>query len=229
MSFLSPSSSNVVLVLLPTFTSLPSVDASTGVLVRSLAKMKSVLHAVNLQWAIATIDGQRPCLDQENQENNATWLRQNQDLFTLPQPLNEVHEREYCALVIPHSLAAASEFAQNSTLSQLLQDFVAHRKPILTAGYGASALCGPALGQDKPWLFVGFNMTGTPIVEEARESYFGSLPLILEEEILNRGGNFSCSEPDSIHVVIDRFLITAQNENSFLLGVKNLCWLCTQR
>ena len=40
---------------------------------------------------------------------------------------------------------------------------------------------------------------------------------------------FSASEPDGMHVIIDRHLITGQNDTSTLSAVQNLILLCNAR
>ena len=40
---------------------------------------------------------------------------------------------------------------------------------------------------------------------------------------------FSASEPDGMHVIIDRHLITGQNDPSTLSAVQNLILLCNAR
>ena len=41
--------------------------------------------------------------------------------------------------------------------------------------------------------------------------------------------NFLGSQPDAVHVVIDRHLITGQNAQSTLTAVQNLSLLCNQK
>ena len=41
--------------------------------------------------------------------------------------------------------------------------------------------------------------------------------------------SFSASEPDGMHVIIDRHLITGQNDTSTLSAVQNLILLCNAR
>ena len=40
---------------------------------------------------------------------------------------------------------------------------------------------------------------------------------------------FSATEPDGMHVIIDRHLITGQNDTSTLSAVQNLILLCNAR
>lgn len=40
---------------------------------------------------------------------------------------------------------------------------------------------------------------------------------------------YVASKPDAVHVVLDRHLVTGQNENSTLPAVQNLLMLCNVR
>jgi len=61
--------------------------------------------------------------------------------------------------------------------------------------------------------------------EQVRFPYFCKLPLVIEDFIKDNSGRFSASAPDSIHVVVDRNLVTGQNDSSALLAVHSLVWL----
>jgi hypothetical protein len=53
---------------------------------------------------------------------------------------------------------------------------------------------------------------------------------LLEEALRDRGLVFTASEPDQIHVVVDRGqLVTAQNATSTALAVYNFIWLASNR
>lgn len=65
--------------------------------------------------------------------------------------------------------------------------------------------------------------------ELARLPDFASLAVIPEDAVHDHGASFATSEPDCIHVVVDRHLVTGQNEASTLTAVQNLVLLCNQR
>jgi len=67
------------------------------------------------------------------------------------------------------------------------------------------------------------------VFESARSPDFSSLPIIIEDWIKDSGGTYSASEPDGMHVIIDRHLITGQNDTSTLSAVQNLILLCNAR
>lgn len=67
------------------------------------------------------------------------------------------------------------------------------------------------------------------LFELARLPDFADLMVIPEDAVRDHGASFAVSEPDCVHVVVDRHLITGQNEASTLTAVQNLVLLCNQR
>ncbi|OXB57456.1 hypothetical protein ASZ78_010171 [Callipepla squamata] len=98
-------------------------------------------------------------------------------------------------------------------------------EPICAVGHGVAALCC-ATSEDKSWVFQGYSLTGPSVYELIRQPNFASLSIIVEDFVRDSGATFSASKPDAVHVVLDRHLVTGQNENSTLPAVQNLLILC---
>ncbi|XP_075357901.1 glutamine amidotransferase-like class 1 domain-containing protein 1 isoform X2 [Mycteria americana] len=98
-------------------------------------------------------------------------------------------------------------------------------EPICAIGHGVAALCC-ATNEDKSWVFQGYSLTGPSVYELVRQPNFASLSIIVEDFVKDSGATFSASSPDAVHVVLDRHLVTGQNENSTLPAVQNLLILC---
>ncbi|XP_057286602.1 glutamine amidotransferase-like class 1 domain-containing protein 1 isoform X4 [Pezoporus wallicus] len=98
-------------------------------------------------------------------------------------------------------------------------------EPICAVGHGVAALCC-ATNEDKSWVFQGYSLTGPSVYELVRQPNFASLSIIVEDFVKDSGATFSASSPDAVHVVLDRHLVTGQNENSTLPAVQNLLILC---
>uniref|UniRef100_A0A8B9ZA95 Glutamine amidotransferase-like class 1 domain-containing protein 1 n=1 Tax=Buteo japonicus TaxID=224669 RepID=A0A8B9ZA95_9AVES len=101
-------------------------------------------------------------------------------------------------------------------------------EPICAIGHGVAALCC-ATNEDKSWVFQGYSLTGPSVYELVRQPNFASLSIIVEDFVKDSGATFSASSPDAVHVVLDRHLVTGQNENSTLPAVQNLLILCNVR
>ncbi|EMP34729.1 Parkinson disease 7 domain-containing protein 1 [Chelonia mydas] len=101
-------------------------------------------------------------------------------------------------------------------------------EPICAVGHGVAALCC-ATNEDKSWVFQGYSLTGPSVYELIRQPSFASLSIIVEDFVKDSGATFSASKPDAVHVVLDRHLVTGQNENSTVVAVQNLILLCNGR
>uniref|UniRef100_A0A8C5MV46 Glutamine amidotransferase-like class 1 domain-containing protein 1 n=1 Tax=Leptobrachium leishanense TaxID=445787 RepID=A0A8C5MV46_9ANUR len=162
-------------------------------------------------------------------ESDSRWF---QDFmlkpYANPARLESIDGSRYHALLIPHCPGALTDLANSGYLARILQHFKSETKPICAVGHGVSALCC-ATNEDKSWVFQDYSLTGPSVYELVRRSDYGSLPLILEDFAKESGATFSASVPDAVHVVLDRHLITGQNENSTVAAVQNLILLSNGR
>uniref|UniRef100_A0A452ENZ3 Glutamine amidotransferase-like class 1 domain-containing protein 1 n=1 Tax=Capra hircus TaxID=9925 RepID=A0A452ENZ3_CAPHI len=101
-------------------------------------------------------------------------------------------------------------------------------EPICAVGHGVAALCC-ATSEDRSWVFQGYSVTGPSVYELVRAPGFAHLPLVVEDFVKDAGACFSASEPDALHVVLDRHLVTGQNAGSTVPAVQNLLFLCGSR
>ncbi|MEE6498570.1 hypothetical protein FKM82_003160, partial [Ascaphus truei] len=148
--------------------------------------------------------------------------------YANPARLESIDGARYHALLIPHCPGAMTDLANSGYLARILQHFTAEKKPICAIGHGVTSLCC-ATNEDRSWLFQDYSLTGPSVYELVRQADYASLPLILEDFAKDSGATFSASEPDSVHVVLDRHLVTGQNDNSTVPAVQNLILLCNGR
>ncbi|XP_051885344.1 glutamine amidotransferase-like class 1 domain-containing protein 1 [Pristis pectinata] len=182
--------------------------------------------AFNLQ--IATPGG-KPMEFVELDENNIRWINDfRMKPYANPAKLESIDGARYNAILIPNCPGAMVDLATSGYLAKILQNFCAEKKPICVVGHGVAALCC-ATNQEKSWIFQGYSMTGPSVFELVRRKDFASLPVIVEDFVKDSGATFSASEPDAVHVVVDRHLITGQNDQSTLIAVQNLILFCNVR
>lgn len=166
----------------------------------------------------------------KSDENSRKWLNEfRAKPFSFPGKLEDVDASRYGAILIPSSPGALHDLAQNTELAKLLNAFIHEKKPICAIGHGVGALCAAKREGAQSWGFKSYSVTGPSVFESARSPDFSSLPLIIEDWIKDNGGTYSASEPDGMHVIIDRHLITGQNDTSTLSAVQNLILLCNAR
>ncbi|CAH2325351.1 glutamine amidotransferase-like class 1 domain-containing 1 isoform X2 [Pelobates cultripes] len=162
-------------------------------------------------------------------ETDSRWFQEFQlKPYANPARLESIDGARYHALLIPHCPGALTDLANSGYLARILQHFKAEKKPICAIGHGVSALCC-ATNEDRSWVFQHYSLTGPSVYELVRQQDYASLPLILEDFAKESGATFSASEPDAVHVVLDRHLITGQNENSTVAAVQNLILISNGR
>ncbi|KAM4617117.1 glutamine amidotransferase-like class 1 domain-containing protein 1 [Discoglossus pictus] len=162
-------------------------------------------------------------------DTDTRWIQDFQlKPYANPARLESIDGSRYHALLIPHCPGALTDLANSGYLARILQHFTSEKKPICAIGHGVTALCC-ATNEDRSWVFQNYSLTGPSVFELVRQPEYASLPLILEDFAKDSGATFSASEPDAIHLVLDRHLITGQNENSTMAAVQNLILLCNGR
>ncbi|KAM9301524.1 glutamine amidotransferase-like class 1 domain-containing protein 1 [Gastrophryne carolinensis] len=162
-------------------------------------------------------------------ETDTRWFQDFQlKPYANPARLESIDGSRYHALLIPHCPGALTDLANSGYLARILQHFKAEKKPICAIGHGVTSLCC-VTSEDKSWIFQDHSLTGPSVYELVSRPDFASLPLILEDFAKDAGATFSASEPEAVHVVLDRHLITGQNENSTMMAVQNLVLLCNGR
>lgn len=162
-------------------------------------------------------------------EQSRKWLNEfRAKSYAKPISFEQVEASHYAALCIPNSAGAVKDLARNAGLRTIINGFLAEKKPICALGLGVAGLFS-ATEKDNSWKFCGYSMTAASVFELVRTPYFSTLPIIPEDYIREHGAKYSSGEVDGLHVVIDRNLITGQNDESVVTAVQNLILFCSQR
>jgi putative intracellular protease/amidase len=143
--------------------------------------------------------------------------------------LEIIDPNRYSCLLIPHAPGAAVDLANNKDLGQIILQFIRDKKLICAIGLGVAGLLSAHSDKNSTWGLKAYSLTGSSLFELARLPDFADFTVIPEDAVRDRGASFAVSEPDCVHVVVDRHLITGQNEASTLTAVQNLVLLCNQR
>uniref|UniRef100_A0A4W2IQI3 Glutamine amidotransferase-like class 1 domain-containing protein 1 n=1 Tax=Bos indicus x Bos taurus TaxID=30522 RepID=A0A4W2IQI3_BOBOX len=205
----------------------------TGLRLLAGVSAQSFLHCFTLASAafnlqVATPGGKTMDFVDVN-ESNARWVQDFRlKAYASPAKLESIDGARYHALLIPSCPGALVDLASSGSLARILQHFHSESKPICAVGHGVAALCC-ATSEDRSWVFQGYSVTGPSVYELVRAPGFAHLPLIVEDFVKDAGACFSASEPDAMHVVLDRHLVTGQNASSTIPAVQNLLFLCGSR
>ncbi|XP_077601323.1 glutamine amidotransferase-like class 1 domain-containing protein 1 [Stigmatopora nigra] len=157
-------------------------------------------------------------------DSTSRWVQDfNLKPYASPAKLESIDGARYQSLLIPDCPGAPNDLAHSGSLHRILSHFISKQKPVCAVGEGVSALCCATEG--KRWIFDGYSLTGPSVFELVRRPDFANLPLIVEDFVKDSGGSYTASQKDTVHVVIDRHLITGQNAQSTWLALNNLILL----
>ncbi|XP_049786919.1 glutamine amidotransferase-like class 1 domain-containing protein 1 [Schistocerca cancellata] len=177
---------------------------------------------------LATPGGRTPEFINQD-EQSRRWLNDFRSKpFSVPLSLEIIDANRYMCLLIPHAPGAVTDLATNADLGQILMHFIKEKKLICAIGTGVAGLLSAKNEENSSWGFKSYSITGSSICELARRSDFADMPLLVEDAVRDAGATFSLSEPNCVHVVVDRHLVTGQNEASTLTAVQNLVLLSNQ-
>lgn len=200
-----------------------------GVTAQSFVQAYNIANS-NFQLQIATPNGKNVEFVQQDDSNKRWFNEFRAKANSNPIGLETIDPGRYSALLIPNSPGALYDLVSNQDLRQIICHFVKEKKPICAIGMGVTALCCAKKENTDIWCFEDYSLTTISLYELARNPEFPNLPIIPEDYIKDHGAKYSCSgEPDSVHVVVDRHVITGQNVQSTIMAVQNLILMCSQK
>uniref|UniRef100_A0A3B3XS71 Glutamine amidotransferase-like class 1 domain-containing protein 1 n=1 Tax=Poecilia mexicana TaxID=48701 RepID=A0A3B3XS71_9TELE len=193
----------------------------SGVSAKSFLQCFSLCStAFNLQTATP---GGKPIDFVGVDESTARWVQDfNVKSYATPAKLESIDGARYQALLIPDCPGAPNDLAHSGSMHRILTQFISQQKPVCAVGQGVSALCCATEGQK--WIFSGYSLTGLPNNRCFPQSRL-CLSWCVTEDLIQ----VSTSQEDAVHVVVDRHVITGQNQQSTSLAVNNLILLCNAK
>lgn len=187
------------------------------------------LASASFNVHIVTPEGQ-PIVFVNMDEESTKWLNDfRTKQIAKEHVLDTINPKRYDALMLPSSPGALYDLASSPKLGEILCSFVEDQKPICACGYGVAGLLAAARDREQSWVFRGYSMTAPSLSECIQLSIFSKIPVIPCDAIMENGGNYSEGSVEGLHVIIDRHLITGQNEKSSLLAAQNLLIMASTR
>ncbi|MBS1665439.1 MAG: type 1 glutamine amidotransferase domain-containing protein [Bacteroidetes bacterium] len=126
--------------------------------------------------------------------------------------IEDVSIDKYDAVFVPGGLAPVADLPDNPTVQKILSSMYEKGKVVSAVCHGPVCLINVKL-TDGSYLVSGKKVTGFSITEEfdyARED----VPFELENELKDRGADYSCITPWQAYSITDGRLVTGQNPAS---------------
>jgi len=160
-------------------------------------------------------DFQTPATERFNNDAKA------QELVATTAVLSTINASDFDAIFYPGGHGPLWDLTDNSNSIALIQDFIAQDKAVATVCHSTAALLN-VKQSNGDFALKGKAVTGFSNSEEAAVGLTDIVPFLLEDELINRGGEYQKAEDWSAFAVQDGLFISGQNPASSALAANKL-------
>ena len=225
-----------ILMILTSHDELGNTGKKTGFWLEEFAAPYYVLKDAGADVTLATPKGGMPPIDPSSTtpdfQTDATRRYDQdkalQDLLSNTVKLEEISAEDYDGVFYPGGHGPLWDLTENKKSLQLIESFWAADKPVAAVCHAPAVLLHAKDKNGEP-LVKGKRVTGFTNTEEEGVQLTDVVPFLLEDELQNKGGNYSKGEDWGVHVVQDGLLITGQNPASSEKAAEKLLELLTQK
>ena len=210
-----------ILFVLTSHGELGNTGEKTGFWIEEFAAPYYVFYDAGADITLASPQGGQPPIDPksdapENQTEATKLFKGDKDLQQLlanTKKLSEVSAADYDAVFYPGGHGPLWDLATDPDSIRLIEEFWKNKKPVAAVCHAPSVLLNVKDENGKP-LVQGRKVTGFTNSEEEAVQLTQVVPFLLEDELRNKGGEYSKKEDWAVYVVQDGLLITGQNPAS---------------
>jgi putative intracellular protease/amidase len=210
-----------VLIVLTSHSELGNTGKKTGFWVEEFAAPYYTLKDAGAEITLASPKGGQPPIDPKSTEpgsqTDATRRFDNdadlQQLLADTKTLSEINAADFDAIFFPGGHGPLWDLTTDANSIKLVEAFWAAKKPVAAVCHAPAVLLNVKDEKGEP-LVKGKNVTGFTNTEEVAVQLANVVPFLLEDELKNKGGNYSKKEDWASYVVKDGLLITGQNPAS---------------
>ncbi|QFI37429.1 type 1 glutamine amidotransferase domain-containing protein [Moritella marina ATCC 15381] len=218
-----------ILVVLTSHANLGNTGKKTGFWVEELAAPYYVFLDAGMNITLASPAGGQPPIDpasaDESMQTEATRRfdadKAAQQALATTVKLDEVKEQDFDAVFYPGGHGPLWDLTDNTTSIDLLSAFIANNKPVSAVCHATAALLNVKTA-DGEYVVKGKAVTGFSNTEEDAVQLTDIVPFLLEDELVNRGGDYQKVADWSPFAVQDGLIITGQNPASSALVAEKL-------
>ena len=218
-----------VLIVLTSHSELGNTGHKTGFWIEEFAAPYYTLKDAGAQITIASPKGGQPPIDPKSAEPaNQTEATKRfdtddnlQQLLANTKKLSEVSADNFDAVFYPGGHGPLWDLTNDTNSITLIHDFLAANKPVAAVCHAPAVLLNVKNENGDP-VVKGKNVTGFTNTEEAAVQLTDIVPFLLEDELKNKGGNYSKKDDWASYVIKDGLLITGQNPASSEEAAKQL-------
>ncbi|MGV3657107.1 MAG: type 1 glutamine amidotransferase domain-containing protein [Chitinophagaceae bacterium] len=210
-----------VLMVLTSHSELGNTGKKTGFWIEEFAAPYYTLKDAGVNITLASPKGGQPPIDPKSTEPDAqtdATRRFNDDkdlqaLLAQTKKLSEVNAGDFDAVFFPGGHGPLWDLSTDTNSIRLIETFWKSKKPVAAVCHAPAVLLHAKDENGEP-LVKGKNVTGFTNTEEEAVQLTSVVPFLLEDELRNKGGQYSKKEDWASYVVKDGLLITGQNPAS---------------
>jgi putative intracellular protease/amidase len=218
-----------VLFVLTSHDQLGNTGNKTGFWIEEFAAPYYILTDAGINVAIASPKGGQPPIDPkssapENQTEATKRFMSDEALkekLSLTLKLSDVSADEYDAVFFPGGHGPLWDLSTDPDSIKLVETFIRTEKPVAAVCHAPAVLINAKAPNGEP-LVKGKRVTGFTNTEEEAVGLTDVVPFLLEDELKNKGGDYSKKGDWQSYAIIDGILLTGQNPASSEEVAKNL-------
>ena len=223
------------LIVLTSHSELGNTGKKTGFWIEEFTAPYYILKDAGAEITLASPKGGQPPIDPKSAEPDAqteaikrfnadTELQQ---LLANTEVLSNLKAEDFDAVFFPGGHGPLWDLSTDADSIRLIQEFWSAKKPVAAVCHAPAVLLNVKNENGEP-LVKGKKVTGFTNTEEEAVQLTDVVPFLLEDELKNKGGNYSKKEDWASYVVTDGLLITGQNPASSEEAAKELLKLLSK-
>jgi putative intracellular protease/amidase len=218
-----------VLFVLTSHSELGNTGKKTGFWIEEFAAPFYILKDAGAEIVLASPNGGHPPIDPSSKEPDAqteATARYDQDpelkqQLSTTKKLSDIRQEDFDAIFFPGGHGPLWDLHSDLYSIGLIESFWKAGKPVAAVCHAPAALLNALEINGEP-LVKGKKVTGFTNTEEEGVQLTEVVPFLLEDELKNKGGEYSKTKDWGSHVVRDGMLITGQNPASSEAVAKEL-------
>lgn len=218
-----------ILMVLTSHAELGDTGHKTGFWVEEFAAPYYEFIDAGAEVTLASVKGGQPPIDPNSaSEDAATQATERFDndsaaktLMANTKKLSDVDAADFDAVFYPGGHGPLWDLVDNQDSITLIENFIKAQKPVAAVCHASAALLNVNDEDGKP-LIAGKKVTGFSNTEEEAVQLTDIVPLLVEDELVKKGGDYQKTEDWGVLALEDGLLITGQNPASSELAAKKL-------
>lgn len=210
-----------ILIVLTSHSQLGTTGKPTGFWLEEFSTPYYIFQDAGLKITLASPQGGQPPLDPKSDDPEAqteSTKRFRQDLDAQNQlaqtlKLADISPQDYDAVFYPGGHGPLWDLVTNQNSIKIIETMYQAGKPVAAVCHAPCVLLNTQNSDGSP-LIQGKAVTGFTNSEEAAVELTSVVPFLLEDELINKGGNYSRIEDWQPYMVNAGNLITGQNPAS---------------